>query len=246
MRGMPGKGWTPLSLLVTLSTKNLRSEGMRGRSPGSFLCGQAQGIASGLMFLVPLIPGAQANAEALPAVRELVDTGRMSCRADWACGAWVSPDRATSVQPDERRSPAGPTPKASCESGRGRAGCSIHSGGVSSSLGAVRELKSGRELGKDSTLDGTVGSRPRPSLPAPGPGPPRVLHPTFPRGRQADPLGVLQGVGCFEARWGRFLGTAGVYLVRSVSPGARAAVVQVGLLTGRLTQVLSSAGVVHR
>lgn len=33
----------------------------------------------------------------------------------------MSPDRATSVQPDERRSPAGPTPKASCESGRGRA-----------------------------------------------------------------------------------------------------------------------------
>ena len=55
---------------------------------------------------------------------------------------------------------------------------------------------------------------------------------------------MLQGVGCFEARWGRFPGTAGVYLVRSVSPGARAAVVKIGLLTGRLTQVLSSAGVV--
>lgn len=164
----------------------------------------------------------------------------MSCRADWAGGAWMGPDRATSVQPDEGRSPAEPAPKASCESGRGKAGCSIHSGGVSSSLGAVRELKSGRELRKGSTLDGTVGSRLRPSLPAPGPGPPRVLHPTFPRGRQADPLGVLQGVGYFEARWGRFLGTAGVYLVRSVCPGARAAVVQVGLLTGRLTQVLSS------
>lgn len=122
----------------------------------------------------------------------------------------------------------------------------VEAGLLQHPLGAVRELKSGRGLRKGSTLDGTVGSRPRPSLPAPGPGPPRVLHPTLPRGRQADPLGVLQGVGCFEARWGRFLGTAGVYLVRSVSPGARAAVAQVGLLTGRLTQVLSSAGVVHR
>ena len=107
----------------------------------------------------------------------------------------MSPDRATSGQPDEWRSPAELTPKAGCESGRGRAGCSIRSGGISSSLGVVRELPSGRELRKGSTLDGTAGSRPRPLTPRSRARSSEGPAPHVPRRKAGGPS------GCVAGRW---------------------------------------------